>query len=141
MLIAYVLVLVAVGMDLKYMRISNRLILIGLGIAFIHRLCCEGLRGMLTCIFQISFPVIVLYLLFLVGALGAGDIKLFSVVGGFVNFRVLIWCMIFAFILAAVYSLGKILYCAVKESEYQFHKMHFSVAILGGLLLAQLTQM
>lgn len=136
MLAVYVLVLIATAMDLKYMRISNRLIIIGLGIALVRRLFCEGMTGVLTGIFQISFPIIILYLLFLIGALGAGDIKLFSVIGGFVNFKVLVWCMVYAFIVAAVFSLGKILYFAIKERELKLHKMHFSVAILIGLALA-----
>ena len=119
------------------MRISNRLILIGLGVAFFRRLLCEGIEGLLTAVFQISFPVIILYLLFLIGALGAGDIKLFSVIGGFVNFKVLVWCMIYAFISAAVFSLGKVLYFVIKKPQCRTHKMHFSVAILLGLLLAQ----
>ncbi len=136
MLAVYVLVLIATAMDIKYMRISNRLILIGLGIALVRRLFCEGISGVLTGIFQISFPIIILYLLFLIRALGAGDIKLFSVIGGFVNFKVLVWCMIYAFIAAAVFSLGKVLYSAIKEKESKLHKMHFSVAILIGLILA-----
>lgn len=135
-LAVYVLVLIATAMDLKYMRISNRLIIIGLGIALVRRLFCEGVIGVLTGIFQIFFPIIILYLLFLIGALGAGDIKLFSVIGGFVNFKVLVWCMVYAFIVAAVFSLGKILYFVTKERELKLHKMHFSVAILIGLTLA-----
>lgn len=140
MLIAYVLVLIAVGMDLKYMRISNRLILIGLGIALIRRFFCEGVYGVLTGVFQISFPVIMLYLLFLTGALGAGDIKLFSLIGGLVNFKVLIWCMIYAFVVAAVVSLGKVLYYAIHERRFRLHKMHFSIAILIGLGMSHFLQ-
>lgn len=140
MLAAYMFVLIAVGMDLKYMRISNRLILIGLGMALIQRFFCEGIRGVLTGICQISFPVIVLYLLFLIGALGAGDIKLFSVIGGFVNFKILVWCMIYAFAAAGVFSLGKVLYCTIVKRECRLHRMCFSVAILVGLAMAHLIQ-
>lgn len=140
MLTAYVFVLIAVSMDVKHMRISNRLILIGLGMAFIQRLFCEGIQGVLTGICQISFPVIVLYLLFLLGALGAGDIKLFSVIGGFVNFKVLVWCMVYTFVAAAVISLGKVIYYAVVKRERGLHRMCFSVAILIGLVTAHLLQ-
>jgi len=160
-LIAYGLVLIAVGMDLRYMRISNRLILIGLGISFVRRLLCEGILGVFTGIFLISFPVILLYLLFLAGALGAGDIKLFSLVGGFVNFKELIWCIICAFVFAAVFSLLKMLYhgiffssmknvwfylmrlymgdkTAYEPLDMKKNRMHFSLAILGGLVAAKM---
>ncbi len=141
MLIAYVLVLIAVGMDLRCMRISNRLILIGFGIALIRRFACEGIIGVVTGIVQISFPVVVLYLLFLIGALGAGDIKLFSLIGGLVNFKVLIGCMVYAFVVAAVFSLGKILVFAIRERGFRTHKMHFSIAILIGLAMSHAMQM
>lgn len=138
MLFAYGLVIIAIGMDLKFMRISNRLILVGMGMAFVQRLICEGISGVLTGIVQISFPVVVLYLLFLIGALGAGDIKLFSVIGGFVNFKVLLWCMIYAFVIAAVFSLGKVLFYLIYEKRLGWHKMHFSIAIFLGLMIAHL---
>ncbi len=141
MLIAYVLVMIAVGMDLKCMRISNRLILVGLGIAFVQRLLGEGVSGVLTWAFQISIPVIVLYLLFLVGILGAGDIKLFSIIGGFVDFKILFWCVIYSFLFAAILSLGLFLYYAIKERRIGLHKMHFSVAILFGLAISHLMQL
>ncbi len=157
MLIAYGLVLVAVGMDFRSMRISNRLILIGLAISLIRRVFCDGMDGLFTGIFLISFPVILLYLLFLAGALGAGDIKLFSLIGGFINFRELLWCIVFAFLFAAIFSFVKLLYYDMffssvrnvgtyvyeilkgKRESYQPFSMehgriHFSLAILFGLI-------
>lgn len=159
MLIAYVLVLIAVGMDVKSMRISNRLILVGLGISFIRRIICEGIYGVFTGIFLISFPVILLYLLFLAGALGAGDIKLFSLIGGFVNLKQLVGCIVYAFLFAAVFSLLKMLYYHIflqsMEHAWRYlkalagrerslykpisdkkNKIHFSISILFGLIVS-----
>lgn len=133
MLIAYGLVLMAVGMDLKSMRISNRLIFIGLGISFVRRLICEGIWGVFTGIFLISFPVILLYLLFLAGALGAGDIKLFSLIGGFVNFKTLVWCMIFSFCFAGVFSICKMLYYHIFLSGMQNAFTYISRCICGNI--------
>ena len=164
MLILYGLLSVAVIMDLRSMRISNRLILIGLGIALVRRVICDGMQGVLTGVFLISFPVIILYLLFLAGALGAGDIKLFSLIGGFVNFKELIWCMIYAFIFAALLSLAKMLYhrtffVSMKSVILYFNEMlmgnlhpyettrgnvqkiHFSVAVLVGVIVVQIKSM
>lgn len=108
---------------------------------------------------QISLPVIVLYLFFLIGALGAGDIKLFSLIGGFVNLKELITCMIAAFVLGAVWSVVKMLVNGSfissmrAGSTYLWDRMRgidaeykkrtdniipFSVPILGGLLVAVL---
>uniref|UniRef100_UPI0040564E17 prepilin peptidase n=1 Tax=Agathobacter sp. TaxID=2021311 RepID=UPI0040564E17 len=109
MWIVYMLTLAAAGMDIKQNRISNRLIVIGLGIAFVRRIILKGTVGIVEVLLLSSFPVIVLYLLFLSGILGAGDIKLFSLIGGFLNFRQLVSCMVYAFFAAAVFSLGKML--------------------------------
>lgn len=156
MLIAYGLLIAAVGMDLKSMRINNRLILVSLGIALVRRFICEGILGVFTGIFLICVPVILLYLLFLAGALGAGDIKLFSVVGGFVSLKELLWCIVFAFIFAAAFSLMKMLFfgtlfssmknvgkyisklgSGIKEpyvpQSMSLGRIHFSIAILLGL--------
>ena len=157
MLIAYTFVLIAVGMDLRNMKISNRLILLGIIISLGRRFFCEGLDGLLTGIILISFPVILLYLLFLVGALGAGDIKLFSLIGGFIQIKELMWCIVFAFIFAAIFSFGKMVYYGTLISSiknliryvssdfgrfrepYQplsleKGRIHFSISILLGLV-------
>lgn len=130
MFILYGFVIAAVIMDLRSGKISNRLILIGIGVALIRRLLQEGGVGLLTGALQISFPVIILYLFFLLGALGAGDIKLFSLVGGFVNFRELVACIIVAFILGAIWSFVKLLLKGPGST------IHFSVVILAGLFIA-----
>lgn len=134
MLIAYGLLLVAVGMDIKSMRISNRLILMGLGIALVRRFICGGMTEVFTGIFLISLPVIVLYLLFLAGVIGAGDIKLFSLIGGFVNFKELLGCMVLSFVFGAVLSLGKMLFGDYEWGNKQKNRIHFSIAIFFGLI-------
>ena len=65
---------VAVVLDYRFLRISNRLILFGIVLAICLHLAVYGLEGIVSVLWNISFPVIVLYLFYLVGALGAGDI-------------------------------------------------------------------
>ena len=161
MIVAYILLLIAVVMDVRSMKISNRLILIGLACSFVRRYFCDGMGGFLTGLILISLPVIFLYLLFLAGALGAGDIKLFSLIGGFINFKELMWCIGFAFLFGALFSLLKMLYLktffkSMKHvSRYlknimqgDVHKyqpesltdgnIHFSIAILCGFIATDL---
>lgn len=132
MLIAYGFVIAAVIMDVTSGKISNRLILTGLVVGLVRRLLQEGSAGLLTGVIQISLPVIVLYLFFLWGALGAGDIKLFSLIGSFVTLSELKICIIAAFILGAVWSLFRM----IKKGSK--HTIPFSVVILGGLIAASL---
>lgn len=70
----------------------------------------SGVRGFIIFVIQVLFPVIMLFLLFLMRALGAGDIKLFSVVSGIWNLKVICYCMFFSFLAGAVVSLGKLLF-------------------------------
>ena len=104
------LLLIAVSTDIRTGRISNRLICLGLGTGFIFQIWESGGRGLLLFLIQIIFPVIILFLLFLMRALGAGDIKLFSMIGSIWSLKVLFYCMIFSFLAVALFSLLKLLY-------------------------------
>lgn len=124
----------AVVMDFGNEKISNRLIVSGLfwGLAF--RLLGEGSAGVVHFLVNISIPVILLFLLFQMRAVGAGDIKLFSVAGGFLTTKQLLYVMLAAFAAGAAIGLIKLVY-RVKTTGYQFGTItviHFSTAILIG---------
>lgn len=147
MFIVYGFSIVAAIMDIRFQKISNRLIVTGFGVGLIRRLLLEGSAGLLAGVIQIILPVIFLYLLFLIGALGAGDIKLFSLIGVFVNFKELVTCVIAAFVIGAIWSLFKLLWMGLKRllqwkkgssSSEQDRCIPFAVAILLGLLVATL---
>ena len=156
----YTIVIMAVVQDLQSMKISNRLILAGLVLSLVFGIILGRAPQILYILGNIFFPVIVLYLLYLLGVLGAGDIKLFSVIGGFTNLNTLINCILAAFGVGAVFSLIKLLYqrslgtnlrraglyiqellqgnihAYPREGENK-NVMHFSVAILVGLVIAK----
>ncbi len=109
---------------------------------------------------NVSIPVILCYLLFLIHALGAGDIKLFSVIGGIWNLKILTVTIMISFLAAAAMSLGKMLYhrnlvsrlcifgdyirqtfaaaqfCQYPKSQGNQHIIHFSIAIFIGYIIA-----
>lgn len=121
-------------MDFGNEKISNRLIVSGLfwGLAF--RLLGEGSAGVVHFLVNISIPVILLFLLFQMRAVGAGDIKLFSVAGGFLTTNQLLYVMLAAFAAGAAIGLIKLVY-RVRTTGYQFGTItviHFSTAILIG---------
>ncbi len=104
-LMLYILLTVAAIGDFKNYRISNRLILTGLGCAFLFRLVGGKVASIIWFLPDIVFPVVILYFLYLSGILGAGDIKLFSVVCAFTNLRFTALCIAAAFVAAAGYGL------------------------------------
>ena len=65
-------------------------------------------------------------------ALGAGDIKLFSLVGSFLTTKQLFLVMFDSFLFAAVLGMGKVvqLYLSQGGKKERFTKIHFSIEIL-----------
>ena len=122
----------AVYTDLTQTRIRNRLIILGLFAGFIYRIVIEGSLGVFFFFFNISIPVLLLNLLFQMRALGAGDIKLFSMLGAFLSTEQLLKIMVTAFVIGAVFGIFKIVYQFIfKKMEVgKLTYIHFSPAIL-----------
>ncbi len=148
-------------MDIRSFQISNRLIVSGILIGCFFQIQELGVKGAGVFLISVSVPVILFYLLFLMRALGAGDIKLFSMIGGIWGFQLLIITIVLSFLVGAGISLCKLLYhrnlisrlwvfkgyiCQVmltgrilkypKESQEENHVIHFSIAILIGYAIA-----
>ena len=126
----------AVAADFREMRISNRLIASGLMMGLALRILGEGGAGIVHFLVNISIPVILLFLLFQLRVIGAGDIKLFSVAGGFLSMRQLLYVILAAFV-AAVIGLGKLLYQKRMAGIFgnQRTLIHFSAMILIGYFI------
>ncbi|MEY8391195.1 prepilin peptidase [Lachnospiraceae bacterium] len=155
----FCLMLLSIGaaMDIQSFRISNRLVVSGLVLGFIFQILESGVKGAGVFLLNISIPVILFYLLFLIHALGAGDIKLFSMIGGIWGFQILCKTIAVSFLIGAAMSLVKLLchrnlisrLLVLKGYVRQFlntgrlseypqefqgnqHVIHFSIAILIG---------
>lgn len=122
---------IAVVTDFKEWRISNRLVVAGLIVGLAFRIVGEGSAGLVHFLMNISIPVIFLFLLFRMRVIGAGDIKLFSMTGGFLSVRQLL-CVMAAFLVAAVTGLGKLVYMGMTSGFFwkKQTRIHFSFAIL-----------
>ena len=122
----------AVAADFREMRISNRLIASGLMMGLALRILGEGGAGIVHFLVNISIPVILLFLLFQLRVIGAGDIKLFSVAGGFLSMRQLLYVILAAFVTAAVIGLGKRM-AGIFGNQRTL--IHFSAMILIGYFI------
>lgn len=103
-------VLIAVILDFTTGKVSNKLILTGLFLSFILALIPGEKGGIIAYLSGVVTPIIILLLIFMIGGIGAGDVKLFAVIGGFIGYQGVFRCIIAAFIIGAVISLGKILF-------------------------------
>lgn len=75
----------ALGYDFYCKKIPNFIILAGLTAACAGALLVSGLIGLAVCLGGIAVPFVMLYIPYMVKGLGAGDVKLICVIGGFLG--------------------------------------------------------
>lgn len=101
----------AVLMDLKTGEIANGWIitiwLAGILVSWDSR----GTSGVLLWFSGTLIPILCLFWLFLFRMLGAGDIKLFSALGGFLGPAAILKCIGLSFIFGAILSVGILMIC------------------------------
>ncbi len=97
-------------------RVPNRLIAAGLIAGLVFQITEHRIWGVYFFLRNISVPVILLYLLFQMRVLGAGDIKLFSMTGGILTIGELCRCMAYCFLAAGA---GALLLLAAEQSRRQ----------------------
>lgn len=103
------IVAIAALTDIKYARIPNLLIVIGLVIGLTYSLAIGGIGAMIAAIVQSVIFFLVSYPLYLMKTIGAGDIKLYMMAGCFLDKSHYIRCLIFALCIAGVIAIVKII--------------------------------
>ncbi len=101
LIVLLLLLFLAAVLDFYRGKIPNLLILIGCGYGMIRLLYY---RDVFKSIPGILFPVVVLYPLYKIGVIGAGDIKLFSMLGFYFTFIETTFCIFLSFVLGAMVS-------------------------------------
>lgn len=101
LVVLVILLLLAAVWDFYRGKIPNIFIMIGCGYGVV-RLLYHG--EILKFIPGILFPIIILFPLYKIGVLGAGDIKLFSMTGFYFPFMQSIFCIFTAFLIGAFIS-------------------------------------
>ena len=123
--------------DLASFRIPNRLLaaclISGIGIR-VFRLPA-GRASWAVCTFPeiiagFFIPVVILILPFLVRGLGAGDVKLFCVLGSMLGSRGILACMLYSFAAGGAEAL---VILAVRKNRKE--RMHFTVPVFAGTCL------
>lgn len=162
MLLLLLLFLAALA-DLKTDHIPNWFICLGIGIGIFGGL--QYRLNLWSSVFSMLLAFLLMYPLFKIGALGAGDVKLFIMIGSFMEVREFIVVMVYAFVIGAFFSAGKLLtehngreriayflsyaadvartrrwriYGEDLAQDYQLYrsnKIHFTVPILLGVML------
>lgn len=103
------ILILAVIFDLRTYRIPNLLTLIGVLISAGGSFCVRGSGGLPGIFAGIGIPMMALFLLHRVRVLGAGDIKLLTVIGGVAGMEVL-HVMIYSFLVGGALAMIHMLY-------------------------------
>lgn len=103
------LLIVAVLMDFTYDRIYNGWILFGIMIGLFFRFLEYQWHGLYEAAVSMLLSFVLLYPLYKINGLGAGDVKLFLMLGSFVLREEMLRIMIASFVIGAVFSIGKLI--------------------------------
>ena len=95
----------AVAADIRTDRVDNRLILSGWAAGCILQIISSGVRGAVPFLAGSAIPLLLLFPLFLFRMMGAGDIKLLSVLGGLLGCRGALACIFWSLICGACLAL------------------------------------
>lgn len=116
----------AVRQDQKGRRISNRLILTGTGCGILLRILTDGFGRAGVIAADLFLPVGLLFILYLFRVLGAGDLKLFSMISSFIGMKECFFVIYYAFLAGALLGLIAIL----KRRKWGLTKSGFAAEIL-----------
>lgn len=146
--------------DLAEERIPNSWMTAGWITGFILQVYLKGRLGIPAFLTGGLLPVFLLFLLFYLRMMGAGDIKLLSVLGGLMGPEAILFCIFYSFICSAILSFAILYICDNFKERFQYfityihqcfqskqripyrllgkkrqEHLHFSVAVLMGVLL------
>lgn len=109
--------------DLWQYRVPNALHGAALIISLIRRLETEGVIGLYPWVLGILIPFFICYLLYWCHMLGASDSKMFSVIGSFTGYPIILQIMLYSLFTGAVMSVIKMTLHqnAVKRFRYFFY--------------------
>ena len=129
-----IFLLIACYYDYRYRKIPNILLLLlvvaGVTGSFLNR----GISGLLSFMTAAVLLVVLLYPFFQMGALGAGDVKLFGVCSGFLSHDKILYFLFFSLLIAAMLSLIK-LFTKRNIEEYRKTEIPLAGPILASVLL------
>lgn len=129
------LLILAVCYDCRDYCIPNWLILAGYGIGFFYQSILSGIYGSIYWLEGIIFPIIVLFIFFYCKMIGAGDIKLFSVIGGMSGVDSIIDVMTVSLFFGGLLSVIFILRYRNLRSHLKYLLAYFSNVIIQKKIL------
>lgn len=102
---AAVLISIAFISDIKSRKIKNKLTLTFIILGLLTNLIFSGVEGLINSLLGILIPIVLLFGLYALRMLGAGDIKLLSALGAVFGAREILKIMAYSFIAGGIIAL------------------------------------
>lgn len=123
------ILIIAVYFDIKTGCIPNKLNLSGCILGLFLNTLFMGKYGLINSICGILLPIIILFVFFVFRVLGAGDIKLLSVIGAF-RLTDIICVIMLSFVLAALWGLLSVVFRLFRRKKIEMTRIPMSVSIV-----------
>lgn len=157
MFVLLLILVVAAVADLRTRRIPNWLTYATMGMGVSYHVYVDGWQGFLFGIEGLSLGCALLVVFYLLGGMGAGDVKLMAAVGSFVGPKIVIVAFLFtalaggfyAIIILMLYGKSKDLFLALKtfmltgkliyvssQNKKKLPALYYGVAIAVGTFIA-----
>jgi prepilin peptidase CpaA len=96
--------------DVRYRRIPNKLVFATLMAGISLNLVFRGWHGLGSSVEGMVVAFVVMFMLHLVGTMGAGDVKLFAAVGSIVGISSVLQTLMVVALMGGLLALGKMIY-------------------------------
>ncbi|MZQ87320.1 prepilin peptidase [Paenibacillus sp. 5J-6] len=129
-----ILIAIAFVTDVRRAVIPNKLTICGAAIGTILNVSLSGLNGLSFSLIGAGIAFIAMFLLYLIGALGAGDVKLFTAIGAMMGTSFVFQLMVYAILCAALMGLVLLmLHKKMAATGQKLVKWLFSIIVLHDL--------
>lgn len=91
--------------DIRFKKVQNRLVFLLIGIGLLYHFSYGGIKGIGFALFGMAIPFIALYLFFMIGTIGAGDVKLLMGIGTLCGLKVITSTLAYGLICNAILAL------------------------------------
>ena len=128
-----VIALLALYYDLKTFRIPNKLNLFGCFTGIILSIVTDGARGSLGALEGVLMAFGIMIIFYIVGAIGAGDVKLMCAVGTMLHLRILN-VIVISFAVAAVAGACLVIVKLLSGRYIKITRLHMTIPIFCAVL-------
>lgn len=108
--ILLVLILASGFCDLKERKIPNKITFTGILIGVLFNFITGGVSGLLQSVFGLFFGLLIFFLPFAMGGMGAGDVKLMGAIGALMGWRFTVMTALYSAFVGGIMVLIHLLY-------------------------------